>query len=66
MAVVVVDKGPDPSVVKRVICRQCGAKLEYTPRDVKHNVTHDYDGGSDTRSYITCPQCHETIDVMTR
>lgn len=34
MAVVVVDKGPDPSVVKRVICQNCGAKLEYTPRDI--------------------------------
>jgi hypothetical protein len=63
MAVVVVDKGPDPSVVKKVICQKCGATLEYTPLDVRHSSSTDMDGGYDTRSYIKCPQCKEIIDV---
>lgn len=61
MAVVVVDKGPDPSVVKRVICQNCGAKLEYTPRDIKRSTSSDGDGVIDVTSYIRCPECKEKI-----
>lgn len=53
----VVDQGPDPSVVKRHVCQNCGAVLEYVPKDVKQRVEHDYGGGSDTVYYIECPQC---------
>lgn len=66
MTVVVVDKGPDPSVVRKVVCPKCGATLEYTPRDVQRSISHDYDGGSDVRSYIRCPECKEYIDVKDR
>lgn len=53
----VVDQGPDPSVVKRHVCGNCGAVLEYVPRDIKSQTATDYGGGSDTWYYIVCPQC---------
>lgn len=31
----IIDEKPDASVVKNVICRNCGVKLEYVPADVK-------------------------------
>jgi len=63
MAVVVLDPGPDPSVKKEIVCRQCGAKLQYTPRDVKSKTTKDIDGGSGTWEWIVCPQCNEDVTV---
>ena len=38
MAVKVIDPTPDPKVVKRVSCENCGARLEYVPLDVQHRV----------------------------
>lgn len=34
MTVKVINKTPDPRVLKRVVCRGCGVTLEYTPNDV--------------------------------
>ena len=66
MTIVVVDKGPDPSVVRKVVCQQCGATLAYTPRDVQFSTSAGIDGTYDTRSYIRCPKCKEIIDVKDR
>jgi DNA-directed RNA polymerase subunit RPC12/RpoP len=63
MVVKVIDPGPDKSVVKQVVCSNCGAKLEYVPNDVKTSVHHDYGGGSDTYSHIQCPQCNKSVTV---
>lgn len=61
MTIKIVDEGPDPSVVKEVVCRNCGVKLSYTPNDVKLKVYRDYDGGSDSYKYIKCLKCNNTI-----
>lgn len=66
MTVVIVDEAPDPSVVKRVICRNCGIKLEYTPNDVTKEYRTDYGGGGDTYYYINCPKCKKDITVAIR
>ena len=53
--------GKDPSVVKRVTCRNCGSILEYTPVDEKKDYSSDYTGGRDTYSYISCPCCGKQV-----
>ncbi len=63
MTVKVLEEKPDPSVVKQVVCRQCGAKLEYVPIDVKSRSYKDYDGGSDSLSYVECPRCKQEVVV---
>ena len=63
MVVKVIDPGPDPSVVKRVVCRHCGAKLEYVPKDVTERLISDYGGGSDMYYWIDCPQCNHQVTV---
>lgn len=57
----IVDEGPDPSVVKQVVCRGCGAKLEYVPNDVKEQHGRDYSGGPDGCEWIDCPKCSKQV-----
>jgi DNA-directed RNA polymerase subunit RPC12/RpoP len=66
MTVKVVETKPDPSVVKHIICRNCGAKLEYVPKDVKEHSYSDYGGGSNVDEYITCPQCRGQVIIRSR
>lgn len=55
----IIEIGPDPSVVKNVICKECGAKLAYVPRDVKY--TSGWDGERGVYE-IKCPNCdHDQI-----
>ena len=63
MVVKIVNPEPDPSVVKRVVCRNCGVKLEYVPMDVKSDTRKDYGGGSDTYYWIDCPECSSAVHV---
>mgnify|MGYP000322978309 CR=1 FL=1 len=51
---------PDPSVVKNVICKRCGRKLEYTPSDVQHTTGFVMDELEITR-WIACPKCSNTV-----
>jgi RNase P subunit RPR2 len=52
-----------PSAVKRVVCKNCGAELEYTLADT-HTETHrDYGGGSDTYRILQCPPCGNKINL---
>ena len=44
MVVRIIDPNPHPSVVKQVLCRNCGVKLEYTPADVSKRTVTDYTG----------------------
>lgn len=62
MAVRVIDPTPDPKVVKRVSCGNCGARLEYVPRDVESKLVSCM-GDTDTVSYIVCPQCQDHVSV---
>lgn len=57
----IVNEGPAKSVVKRRVCRNCGAKLEYVPADVKERNRHDYSGGPDGCRWIDCPKCGERV-----
>ena len=59
--VTVVSTIPHSSVVKEVVCRNCGATLSYVPADVKQEVHTDYTGGRDTVFFITCPPCGHHI-----
>lgn len=63
MAIRIVNEVPDPSVVKNVICRKCGVKLEYTPNDVHEQSYTDYSGSRETQRSIHCPKCHHTIVI---
>ncbi len=55
MAIEVLDDKPDPSVLRIVICKNCGRKLRYAPIDVQSRVVTDYSGDSDTIYWIDCP-----------
>jgi DNA-directed RNA polymerase subunit RPC12/RpoP len=58
----VISTVPHPSVVKEVVCRNCGATLEYTPKDVQDRFERDYTGDGETKYFIVCPPCgHEVI-----
>jgi len=61
MTVRIVKKKPDPSVVKRTVCSNCGVTLEYLPKDVKERHGRDYSGGPDGDKHITCPSCNEKV-----
>lgn len=54
--------GEAPEAVKHATCRNCAAKLEYTPSEVKEYHGTDYSGGPDGREWINCPRCgHEVV-----
>lgn len=59
----VISKIPHKSVVKKVVCKNCGSTLEYVPRDVKQGKHYDIDGGTETVFYIKCPECKEDVYV---
>jgi ribosomal protein S27E len=61
--VTVVNRIPDQSVVKRVVCRSCGCTLEYVPKDVQEDYDTDYTGGKDMYKYIKCPECVHQVRV---
>lgn len=53
----VICKGPSKEVSKEIICKTCGATLQYVPLDVKVESVADYGMGTDTIEYIICPEC---------
>lgn len=61
--VTVVSKPPARSVVKEIVCQNCGSTLEYVPRDIEKQVTVDYGGGRDIDYFIRCPECSERVTV---
>ena len=63
MAVKVIDPTPHHTVVKQIICRNCGVKLEYTPNDVKRRDGTDYSGGPDGKEWIVCPNCNKEVTI---
>ena len=48
---------PHKSVIKEVICQNCGATLEYTPNDVQSDKWKDISGGSAGKEWVNCPNC---------
>lgn len=62
MSVKIIEEKPDPSVAKQVICRSCGAKLEYFPNDVVILWRGtDYSGCSDGAKGFQCPKCDKNV-----
>jgi DNA-directed RNA polymerase subunit RPC12/RpoP len=53
---------PHPTVVKEVVCRNCGATLEYVPKDIQSRQVSCM-GDIDTYRYIVCPNCSEDLGV---
>lgn len=71
MAIKIISKEPDKSVVKRCVCKNCGATLEYTPNDVlytpndvEYKTYQDYGGGSDTYAEFLCPNCGKKLQII--
>ncbi len=61
MAIKVINRKPHKSVVKRLICEECGVTLEYTPKDM---VLKNYSccGSLESDYFIKCPECnYETV-----
>lgn len=54
---------PHASVVKEVICSNCGSTLQYVPNDVKSRMHSDYTGCTEIVTYIECPVCSKEIIV---
>jgi RNase P subunit RPR2 len=50
-----------PSVIKRVVCRNCAAELEYTPSDTREYSRKDYTGDSSAYTVLDCPACKKEI-----
>lgn len=61
--VTVVSTVPHPSVVKEVICRNCGATLNYVPADIQNKTVSDYTGDRETVYFIKCPPCSHEVSV---
>ena len=57
----IIEETPDPSVVKRVICRNCGVTLEYVPNEVKEYNGTDYGGGPAGHHWIDCLKCQKPV-----
>ena len=59
----VISTEPHESVVKQVICKNCGATLEYVPNEVKKYSGRDMGGGPDGREWIDCPNCNKEATI---
>lgn len=61
MAVRIVKEEPDPKVVKKKVCRNCGVTIEYLLLDIQEFSKTDYAGGTETWRAIVCPKCKNQI-----
>ena len=59
----IVSNIPHPSVVRELICTNCGVTLEYVPADIEERIEKDYTGGTDHIHFITCLNCKFKINV---
>ena len=59
----IIDTKPHKSVVKEVVCKNCGSTLEYTPADIERSYSTDYTGGRDYYNFIKCPCCYKEVGV---
>ena len=60
MAIRVVNKEPNPTLVKQAVCRSgCGVTVEYAPSDVKCRSC----GDGDIFCYVICPKCGKEISI---
>lgn len=60
----IIEEKPDPSVVKTVVCQDCGVKIEYIPNDVVNLWSrYDYSGEPDGADGFKCLKCNKDIVV---
>ena len=59
----VISTDPHRSVVKEIVCKNCGSTLQYVPKDVESERHYDYLGDSDEYRFITCPSCSHKVGV---
>ena len=57
----IIEHKPAPEVVKQVVCKNCGALLEYTPSEIQKYAGVDISGGPDGMWWINCPQCGKRV-----
>lgn len=58
----VIKTEPAPEVTKQIVCSNCGATLEYVPRDVRLLWSGtDYGGGPDGGRGFNCPNCDNQV-----
>lgn len=55
--------GEDENLKRKVMCRNCGAVLEYLPVDTKSRHVSDYSGDSERECYVECPRCKRRVTV---
>jgi hypothetical protein len=53
----IIKKAPHKDVRKQIVCRECGATLEYVPNEVKSYHGTDISGGPDGCAWVNCPSC---------
>ena len=62
MAIKIIDER-DPEHVKRITCRNCAVKLEYTMADTRRKAETDYMGSTDYYTVFDCPNCKNTVYI---
>ena len=62
MAIKIIEER-DPEHVKRVTCRNCAVRLEYTMADTRKKSSTDYTGSTDYYTVLDCPNCKKTIQI---
>ena len=55
--------GKDPKFVYTVSCDNCAEQLEYFGNETTTKSYHDYGGGTDFWTYVTCPICNHKVEV---
>lgn len=55
--------GEDEKAYKYITCKNCAAKLRYTPSEVKESHGTDYGGGPDGDEWIDCPRCGKQVII---
>lgn len=53
--------GKDNSITKECTCKNCGARLQYTPSEETRDYSTDYTGSKYYYSYIVCPSCGHKV-----
>lgn len=62
----VISTVPHESVVKEIVCKKCGATLEYTPIDIISQDWTDYGGDVNVTKFIVCPNCTKEVVISLR
>jgi hypothetical protein len=59
----VISTEPHKSVVKEIVCKNCGATLQYVPKDIQGEKHYDYLGDCDDY-YVYIPKVEDVINYF--